>query len=215
MKKEIIPAILTDTLVDLKDKIRLVEDYAATIQIDYVDGYFAPELTCCEASVITTIETKAFLEVQLMMEAPDARAQEWIDAGVGRLIGHIEKMRDQEKFVTQVSNAGIEVGLGLKLETPLEKLKPHLIDSLDVVLLMAHKVGVSGSKLDTAIYPKARALRKIYPNLNIEVDGGVTLQNAPRLFGAGANWLAVGSGVFNQDDPRVALQEFQQLAASD
>lgn len=211
MTNEIIPAILTDTLEDLEDKIELVEPFFDTVQIDYVDGYFAPQLSCCEAPQIATLDTPISLEVQLMIESPDLNVEEWLKVGADRLVGHIEKMGSQRSFVQTVSNAGLEVGLGLNIETDLSELNKALIDSLDVVLLMAHEVGVGGKIFDPAVLDKVQLLRGIHPKLNIEVDGGVNLENAQELFDAGANILAVGSAIFEAKHPEEVMEEFRKM----
>ncbi len=212
MTKHIIPSILTDTLDDLKKKLKLVEPFVDTAQIDYVDGYFAPQLSCCEAPIIAELDTPLFLEIHLMMQAPEDDTQSWVETGTGRLIGQIEEMANQKAFVEAISDAGIEVGLGLNLETKLDQLDYSLLDSLDVVLLMAHEVGVSGEKFKPQVLEKVTKLRQEYPRLNIEVDGGINTENAAQIFDAGANWLVVNSAIFEAENPELAIEKFITIA---
>jgi len=215
MSIQIIPAILTDDVDEFEDKLHLVEDLADRVQIDYVDGYFSPEVSCCEAHVIREINSHMPLEVQLMVVDPTSQIDAWVDSGVERIIGHIEEMEDQIEFVEKVSEHGMSVGLALNIDTPLSALDTSLLPSLDVVLLMAHEVGVQGgAALDEAIYEKIRELRDIDQNIDIEIDGGVNDKNAKALVDAGATILAVGSDIFAADDPVQAFEELRTAVRS-
>lgn len=210
MSIQIIPAILTDDVDDFEGKLKAVEDLVDRVQIDYVDGYFSPEVSCCEAHVIREINSDIPLEVQLMVVDPASQVDAWAEAGVERIIGHIEEMEDQVEFVEEVSEHGLSVGLALNLDTPLSALDTSLLPSLDVVLLMAHEVGVQGGvALDEAIYERIQSLREIDPHIDIEIDGGVNEQNAKKLVDAGATILAVGSDIFAADDPVQAIEELR------
>lgn len=206
MSVEIIPAILTADLDEFEERLRLVEHLTQRVQIDYVDGFFAPEVTCCEAHVIREVQSSAALEVQLMVVDPTSQVKAWANTGVDRIIGHIEEMGDQTRFVETVSEFGLSVGLALNMETPLEKLDLHLLPSLDVILLMGHEVGVDGVELDPAIYEKIVQVRELNEDIDIEIDGGVNDTNAVELVKAGATMLAVGSYIFEHNDPARAIE---------
>jgi len=210
---KVIPAILTDTLDDFENKLEQIDQVADMVQIDYVDGFFAPELTCCEARVIREVETLALLEAHLMVEQPINQVEDWYQAGAERIVGHIEEMEEQLEFVEAVNAFGVEVGLALNLETPLGDLHPDVVEGLDVVLLLAHEAGVQGAKLDRAILPKISELRRQYPSINIEVDGGVNEETIVDVLNAGANYFAVGSEIFDADDPAAEYQKLVELVA--
>lgn len=211
MDKKVIPTVLTDTIESLEEQVSRVESFVDYVQVDYVDGYFAPELTCCEAKLIREVEFLTALEVHLMVEEPIMQVKDWYKAGADRIIGHIEEMEDQQEFVAAVTGLGIEVGLALKLTTPLEDLDHSIVDGLDVVLLMAHEVGVQKAPFDDMVLPKIKGLRERYPNLNIEVDGGVNHDTISKVLDAGANLFAVGSDIFGDDDPRESYEELVKL----
>lgn len=207
MNIQIVPAILTDSIDHFEDRLSIVEGFVDRVQIDYVDGFFSPEVSCCEAKLIRSIDTDVSLEVQLMVVDPISQVDAWADAGVDRIIGHIEEMDDQVAFVEKVSGLGLNVGLALNLETHPREMELDLIKSIDVVLLMAHEVGVGGEDLDPAIYKKIEYIRDLNDDIDIEVDGGVSLENAHELVKAGANVLAAGSAIFDAKDPRSAIEE--------
>lgn len=208
MDYKIIPAILTDDVDGLEDELQQIESVADIVQIDYVDGFFAPEITCCEAHVIKEVETTAALEIHLMVENPILQVQDWHAVGAERIVAQIEEMEDQLEFVELVSKLGMGVGLALALATPLDDLDEELIDGLDVVLLMAHEVGVQEVKLEQQVLLKVAELRAKHPNLNIEVDGGVNQETIADVIRAGANYLAIGSAIFESKDP---VAEYHRL----
>jgi ribulose-phosphate 3-epimerase len=211
MSIEIVPTILTADIDDFEDRLQVVENLTERVQIDYVDGFFAPEMTCCEAHVIREVHTNAMLEVQLMVVDPIKQVKAWADAGVDRIIGHIEEMEDQTAFVEKVSDLGLSVGLALNLETPLDKLNYRLLPSLDVVLLMSHEVGIGGVALNDAIYERITHLRDLNEEIDIEIDGGVDETNAADLVRAGATMLAVGSYIFDHENPAQAIETLRKI----
>lgn len=211
MSIQIIPAILTDDIDDFEEKLKLVEQHVDRVQIDYVDGYFSPEVSCCEARYIREIDTQVGLEVHLMVVDPASQVRAWAETGVERIIGHIEEMEDQVAFVEKVAEYGLSVGLALNLDTSLSHLEKSLLPSLDVVLLMAHEVGIQGgTPLNPDIFARIKKLKEMAPHVDIEVDGGVNSENAAQLVEAGASILAVGSDIFADKDPLAAIQELQE-----
>ncbi len=202
MDKKVIPAILTDTLNHLEEEVKRVENFADFVQVDYVDGYFAPEITCCEAKIIREVDILPSLEVHLMVEEPIHQVKEWFKAGASRIVGQIEEMDEQLDFVTYVSKMGLEVGLALNLETPITDLDFDVVEGLNVILLMAHEVGIQGSPFRRDVLKKVTDLRSRYPHLNIEVDGGINKDTITDALRAGANYFAVGSDIFNAKNPQ-------------
>lgn len=212
MPVQIIPTILTADFDEFEDELKKIEHVAPWVQIDYVDGFFAPEVSCCEAHIIREIDTEASLEVQLMVVDPIRQVKAWANAGVDRIIGHIEKMEDQVEFVERVSEHGLGVGLAMNIDTSLRKIDEAIIHSIDMVLLMAHEVGIQGGlELDDAIYDRIKYFRELDEDLEIEIDGGVNADNAPKLVEAGATMLAVGSYIFAADDPAGAYTKLEAL----
>lgn len=215
MEIEIIPTILTAELDEFEEELHKIEPVADWVQIDYVDGFFAPEVSCCEAHVIREIETDVSLEVQLMVVDPLRQVRAWANAGVDRIIGHIEEMEDQTIFVERVSEFGLGVGLALNLDSSVRAIDENLIPSLDLILLMAHEVGIQGGLgLDKAVYKKIEYFRELNEDIDIEIDGGVNADNVLDLVKAGATMLAVGSGIFAQDDPVQAYLDLRELVNS-
>ena len=210
LEKKIIPAILTEAMETFTAQFKQVEQ-CPIVQLDYVDGMFAPIKTCCDASLLSQFSVPEQLEVHMMVNDPIIYVDEWVENGVKRLIGHIEDMPDQDDFVNQIATEGVGVGLALKIDTPLDRLNPNLVQHLDLVLLMAHEIGVQGSMFNPAVIEKVRQLRAQFPHLNIEVDGGMNEETIPQVLQAGANYFAVGSDLFQEADPMAEVRRLEAL----
>lgn len=211
MNHTVVPAILTTDIEELRRQVRLVEGAADFVQIDFTDGYFVPEITCCEAPMVQSVSLETPFEVQLMAEEPIDLVEGWVKAGAQRIIGHIEEMTDQEAFVEAVSRSGCAVGLALNVETPVEALDGFLVPNLDVILVMGHEVGVQGSEFDRSALKKIGILRSRYPNIEIEIDGGMTKDTILDAKEAGANTFVVGSAIFGSENPVQSFQDLQEL----
>lgn len=167
-----------------------------------------------------------FLEAHLMIDAPHRVLNEWLNSQVKRVILHweaLEKIHNHEllPYKTQVTagfpvsnlseethKRGKELGVALNVETPVSVLD-NFISCIDVVLLMSVKTGWGGQKFDDRVIPKIVALRQKYPNVKIEVDGGINVGNIAKLVGAGADFLVVGSAIFENKDIGGAIEQLK------
>jgi ribulose-phosphate 3-epimerase len=225
---EIIPAIIAKDFNELKAKIKLVEPFVRTVQIDVMDGVFVSNLTWNNPIELETLETNLMLEAHLMVENPHRVLNEWLNSRVKRVILHweaMEKIHNHEllPYRTQVG-AGFpvsnlaeeahrnnkEFGVALNLETPISVLD-NFINDIDMVLLMSAKPGEGGQKLQEEVFPKISALRQKYPDVKIGVDDGINEQNVARLIKAGANFLAVGSAIFQNQDIEDSIKKLKVL----
>ena len=212
------PAIIAKNFQELQDKIRLVEPYIKTVQIDVMDGIFVSNLTWSNPSELEKLETNLEIEVHLMVENPHRVLNEWLSSKVKRIILHWEVIKEipNSQFpipnlIKQIHNSGKEFGVALNLETPISVLD-NFINDIDMALLMSVKPGQGGQKFEESVIPKIIALRQNYPSVKIEVDGGVNLQNIYRLIEAGVDFLVMGSAIFGKDDIGGAIEELKSLA---
>lgn len=216
---EIIPAVIARNFGELKEKIKLVESLASTVQLDVMDGVFVPNLTWREPADLAALETKLFLEAHLMIAEPERNLVEWLASRVGRIIIHWEALaenvvgQDLGSLAAEVHRVGKEFGVALNPETPIEVLAP-LIGNLDLVLLMSVNPGAAGQKFQESVWGKVWMLRQKYPNVKIEVDGGINLTNVSRAAVAGIDFLIVGSAIFGDSNPRAALEEMKKTVDS-
>lgn len=197
MSVEILPAILSRTREDYHRKLKVVEPLAEWVQIDIVDNVYARNLTV-DARVVGSIQTTCKLEIQLMVE----HIENWVDSFValkpGRLIFPLESARDPLELVYHMKHHQIPFGFSLEPHTSVEKLQ-HLVDKIDVALLLAVHPGFSGQHFVFGVLDKIRKLRSMRPDLLIEIDGGIDPNIARRCAEVGANTLASGSYIFAND----------------
>jgi ribulose-phosphate 3-epimerase len=174
---EIIPSILTNDLREVEEKIVRLEGIVERAQIDVIDGQFAPNRTF-DPTLLINLETDLNLDFHLMTREPILWVERVGRAQAERVIGQIEQMTDQLKFVGKVQELGLSVGLAVDLETPVSNLDPAILMDLDVVLLMSVPAGFGGQEFDPRVHGKIKELVKIRKKDNspfkICVDGGVT-----------------------------------------
>ncbi|MBU2220273.1 ribulose-phosphate 3-epimerase [Patescibacteria group bacterium] len=210
-----------------------------TVQLDVMDGIFVanktwPDVIGGQSSVkdLENLKTGLALEAHLMVDSPHRVLNEWLSSKVKRVILHweaLEKIHNHEllSYKTQigagwpVSNLaeeshkrGKELGVALNLETPISVLD-NFINEIDLVLLMSVKPGASGQSLDERVILKIIALRQRYPNVKIEVDGGVNADNIIKLVEAGADFLVMGSAVFDEDDIGGAIERLRKKTTTE
>lgn len=212
---QIIPAIIPKTFTELEEKVREVEPFVEWVQIDVMDGKFVPNVSINDPSEIAKLKTKVKLEAHLMIKNPEKYLDAWLDA-VDRVIVHYEALYDardlQYKISKTIDKAQAkkkQIGIALNLETSWEAIK-EFIGRLDLVLIMGVNPGFSGQKLLEGTIEKISSLRQAKPEVKIEVDGGVTLENGKSLIAAGANYLISGSGVYGSENIEKAIGEFRK-----
>lgn len=206
---EVIPAILTNNVTELEDMLgqiaRAVDTNEANIkrvQIDIIDGEFADNKTIDPVNMLG-VETNLSLDFHLMVKEPINWIEKCASVGADRIIGQIERMKSQVEFVGKVSETGLYVGLAVDLETPISRLDPVVLNSVDVVLLMAVKAGFGGQKFDTRVLDKIKELDEIRARdatpFKICVDGGETEDNIDETHFAGADEVVIGRRLFMGD----------------
>eukprot|EP00611_Tribonema_gayanum_P005308 TRINITY_DN1453_c0_g1_i4.p1 TRINITY_DN1453_c0_g1~~TRINITY_DN1453_c0_g1_i4.p1 ORF type:complete len:224 (-),score=92.71 TRINITY_DN1453_c0_g1_i4:198-869(-) len=169
------------------------------LHLDVMDGHFVPNLTF-GAPVIKSLRkhTKATLDAHLMVSDPAQWVDDMADAGVDRLTFHIEATEDPAALIRRVKGRGMKVGIALKPKTPADCVFPYCED-LDLVLVMTVEPGFGGQSFMADQMAKVRELRKRYPRLSIEVDGGLNAETIDAAAAAGANLIVAGSYVFKGD----------------
>ena len=197
-KVEIIPAILAYSEEDLKDKLGRVEGLVSRAQIDIVGRVFSPDVSV-GIETLERLSDGLVLDVQLMVREPVSFLNRCDWGGVDRVFGHVEYMKDQQKFIEHAFALGMQVGLAVDLETPVSKIEKAL-SQLDAILLMAVAAGKSGQEFDKRVLKKIQQVRAIDSKISICVDGGVNTSNIRLCVDAGANEFAVGSFLWESKD---------------
>lgn len=204
MKYCLSPSILSADFSRLGDEVSMCERAGAQYtHIDVMDGCFVPNITF-GPPVIKAIRkcSHNIFDVHLMIDEPIRYIKEFRDAGADIITVHCEACRHLDRTVQAIKESGARAGVVLNPATPVEVLT-DIIGELDMVLLMSVNPGFGGQKYIPYVTDKIRRLRKMSDDrdleLDIEVDGGVTLSNVSELMDAGANIFVAGSAVFKGD----------------
>lgn len=208
-KIRIAPSVLSADFRRINEDIGQVEKYADLIHVDVMDGKFVPPTTV-DSDFVRTIRTKLPLDVHLMVQEPsESYIQGFIDAGASSITVHAEACTDPRRQLGYIKGKGINAGISIKPKTPLSAILPCL-DTVDMVLIMTVEPGWGGQKFMEDTLPKVRELRKLKPNLDIEVDGGIYPDTAPLAKKAGANVFVAGTAIFKEKDRVMAIKRLRE-----
>ncbi len=206
MKNRIIPAIIATSQEEMEKRINKVKDHLSILQLDIMDGNFVPPHSLDFDFKLP--ETNCKYEAHLMVSNP----KEWIKKNhkiADIILIHIESTKEPEKVVELVKNKGKKIGFVLNPETPIEKIKPYL-NQIDQVLIMAVDPGYYGSPFLPETLEKVKELRKLKPNLDIEVDGGINPNTIEQAQKAGANLFVCGSYLQKSQDVKKAIEALEK-----
>jgi ribulose-phosphate 3-epimerase len=212
----IAPSILSADFANLERDILSVSN-ADWLHVDVMDGHFVPNLTLglpvveriCEVSPIP-------VDVHLMIDAPDAWAVRYAEAGAQSVTFHVEAATDPVGIARILRDAGVRASVALKPATPVERAI-ELLGEVDMVLLMTVEPGFGGQEFMANLMPKFVALRAAArdagTDLWIQADGGVARDTVATVVAAGADMLVAGSAVFGADDRSAEVDALRRLAA--
>jgi ribulose-phosphate 3-epimerase len=202
----IAPSLLSSNFLRLEDECKMLNDSeAAWFHLDVMDGRFVPNISFGPMIVdFIAKSAKKYLDVHLMIEEPEKYAEAFKNAGAHNLTVHIEACKHLHRNIQQIKALGMNAGVAINPHTPIDSLKDILAD-VDVVCLMSVNPGFGGQSFIPQTLEKIRTLKAIIKqkdlNVKIEIDGGVTLENAKSIIEAGADVLVAGNTVFKSADP--------------
>jgi ribulose-phosphate 3-epimerase len=216
--KKIAPSILSADFSRLGEEIMAVEEAGADlIHIDVMDGHFVPNISIGPA-VMASLKKVTYLpfDVHLMIENPERYIEDFAAAGGDMITVHIEAANHLHRTIGLIKELGIKAGIALNPATPIA-LAEQIITDVDILLVMTVNPGFGGQKFITGMLPKIRKakslIKTISPDVILEVDGGVTLDNIRDIADAGADTFVAGTSVFKSADYHQAIGKMKEICS--
>ena len=212
----IAPSLLFANFLNLQEDCRMVnESEADWFHLDIMDGRFVPNISFGPMLVeFFRKATTKTCDVHLMILEPEKYAEIFKNAGADNLSVHIEACPQLHRNIQQIKSLGMNAGVAINPHTPIESLVDILQD-IDQVILMSVNPGFGGQKFIPHTIQKIKTLRRMIDEkglkVKIEIDGGVTLDNAKQIIEAGADVLVAGNTVFKSPDPKEAIRKLKGI----
>ncbi len=209
---KVAPSVFAADFAKMGEQVELIEKCGADmLHLDVMDGMFVPNFSF-GPSMVKAIRNHTNLpfDVHLMVEKPERYIDDFVAAGADYITIHYEASPHAHRTLGYIKSKGIKSGIVYNPATPLDSLK-HLLDVVDMVLIMSVNPGFGGQKFIPAALEKLKEAKSIIGDRDIllEIDGGVTEANAAQIKAAGANVLVAGSSVFGAADPKEAITKIR------
>jgi ribulose-phosphate 3-epimerase len=213
--KKIAPSILSADFAYLADEIaRVTEAGADMIHVDVMDGHFVPNFTI-GPPIVKAIRkvTRLPLDVHLMMTNPDDYIHDFIKAGSNYITVHVETCPHLHRTIQSIKEEGVKAGVTLNPATPLASVE-EIIGEVDLLLIMSVNPGFGGQSFIPSVLEKLRRARTMIDQrgakVELEIDGGIKVENVAAIAQAGADILVSGSAIFQSKDYKDTIQKMRQ-----
>ena len=210
--KIVAPSMLSCNFSELGDEIEMVnKSKAGWFHLDIMDGVFVPNITF-GTPILEIFDSlgKKHLDMHLMIINPEKYIEKFAGLGADTITVHYEACDDLKKIIRDIKKLGVKAGLAINPDTDVSLLD-HLLEEIDLVCLMSVFPGFSGQKFIPETFPRLKELKRMINEKNtntlIQIDGGVSLDNAQELISLGADVLVAGSFVFKSDSPKETIEK--------
>lgn len=216
MNPLIAPSILAADFANIQNEVEMLNSSEADyIHVDIMDGIFVPNISFgIPVTEAIYKHAKKPLDVHLMIQNPDQYLEAFRKAGAAVISVHYEACSHLHRTLQAIKQLGAKAGVAINPHTPVELLV-DVLEDIDVVIIMSVNPGFGGQKFIENTYSKVKRLKSLIQEKGadtlIEIDGGVNLENAPKLLSAGADILVAGSFVFSSPDPILTIAELKSI----
>jgi ribulose-phosphate 3-epimerase len=212
--KALAPSILSADFSRLGQDVALVEPYSGLLHVDVMDGHFVPNITIGPVVIKALKKVVSIpLDVHLMIENADQYLDAFIDAGADILTVQAEACTHLHRTVHAIKERGIRPGVALNPATPLESLA-YILPDIDLVMIMTVNPGFGGQEFIPTMLPKIERLKGIIAKqkltVEIEVDGGIKVENIKEVARRGADIFVAGSGIFGARDRKEIIKRMRK-----
>lgn len=219
MAVKIAPSLLAADFARLAAEVERVAPVIDWLHLDVMDGHFVPNISF-GIPVIEALRgvTDIYFDCHIMTTNPDAYLPELAKAGINLATVHIEAVPDPGRAMKRARDNGLDFGLVLNPGTPFEAVAPY-VEKCDVIVVMSVEPGHGGQSFIPEVLPKIEATREWVEShglsADIQVDGGITSENAGQAIAAGATVLVAGTAVFRSEDPPAAVNALRRASETD
>jgi ribulose-phosphate 3-epimerase len=208
LKIQVLPSLLSANFGKLQSEIDRFDPLVPGFHFDVMDGHFVPNLSM-GAPVLAKLKTRGYFDVHLMVSNPMERIPEFAAAGADMVSFHIEATEENaRRVIDHIHSYNMKAGIALKPKTRLNAIE-HVLDSIDYVLIMSVEPGYSGQSFMPEVLQKVTTLRNNFPDLSIEIDGGVNNEIIASILSSGANMIVSASYLFGATDRKAAVESLK------
>lgn len=217
--QRIVPAIIPQSREHLIESLEKIAPFTDTVQIDIVDGIFVPPRSWPYTHKENPLDLRPIIdgfstEVDLMIQNPEEVLEQYLKAGVKRVVVHLESTQALDAILALKEKYPFELGLSILNDTDVQVLLAQIHHADYVQLMGIAEIGSQGVPFDIRVVERIRTLKAEFPDLMISIDGSVNKETLPLLKEAGADRFAVGSAILSADDPEGAYRELDAIIAS-
>ncbi|MDD5760707.1 MAG: hypothetical protein PHF45_01485, partial [Candidatus Pacebacteria bacterium] len=211
---KLVPVINTKTIQKLRGRIRLLQEFDDIFQIDIADGRFTAWKTWNSPEVLKKIKKiERKFELHLMVYNPEQVTPYWLEVLPKRIIVHLEAIKNFALLDNLCRAEGVELGVAINPETPFENLDQYM-NKVNFVTILGVSPGPSGQKFHWFVLDRVKKIKSNYPKIQCEIDGGINEDNIESVRSSGADFIAIGSAIFEDKDPLRRISYFQKALAT-